>query len=475
MRAVLNMRASSHESYKTVTKLSVNPRAPGSAANILSTDPIAQSTIDRGHTRCTILLLAFHFPPFKGSSGLERTLGFCRDLPRFGWLPVVLTASTQAYESVSQERVGDIPAGVIVERAFAMDTARHLSIGGRYPRWAALPDRWISWLVGAVPMGWRLARRHRPAAIWSTYPIATAHVAGYMLARITGLPWVADFRDPMVEFDASTQTHYPTDARVRSARLWVEGLAARRAAMAVFCTRGAAEIFALRYPKIGPDRIHVIANGYDENAFSNASAVAANDSGRLVLVHSGTLYPGPDRDPTAFFQALRALLDADPKWSTRVRIVLRASGFDTTYQPIIDRLRLQDCVVLSPSCPYREALGEMLSADGLLVFQGHTSNPAIPAKLYEYLRARRPILALVDAQGSTAALLREEGVGVLAPIDDVAQIQASLREFLIAVEAGQGTVLSKARVQHFERGERAAELARLLDKVTNTQRPNARG
>lgn len=414
----------------------------------------------------TVLLVAFHFPPLKGSSGLERTLGFCRHLPRHGWTPVVVSAHPRAYEAVSDERMGDVPAEVIVKRAFALDTARHLAIGGRHPGWAALPDRWVSWLLGALPTAWLAVRRHRPAVLWSTYPIATAHIAGQWLARLTGLPWVADFRDPMVEYDARTQTHFPTDARLRAMRLRIEARAARHAAALVFCTPGAAAIFAERHPQVGADRIHVIPNGFDEDAFRSLPASpAAARSQQLTLLHSGVLYPGPDRDPTAFLRAVRGLLDAEPRWRGRLRVVLRASGFDAVYREPIARLDLASHVELAPPRPYREALAEMQSADGLLVFQGHTSNPAIPAKLYEYFRARRPILAMVDGEGDTAALLRKEAVGTLAPIDDALRIQAALSEFLAGIEAGTVAVMSEARAATFERGVRSAELAGLLDRL----------
>lgn len=414
----------------------------------------------------TVLLLAFHFPPIKGSSGLERTLGFCRHLPRFGWKPLVVSAHPRAYEAVSNERMSDIPDAVVVKRAFALDTARHLAMGGRYPGWAALPDRWVSWLFGAVPVAWLAVRRHRPTAIWSTYPIATAHIAGEWISRLTGLPWVADFRDPMVEYDDRTRTHFPTDARLRAVRLRIEARAARRAAALVFCSPGAAAIFAARYPEVGTERIHVIPNGYDEDAFRSLPAPTATATPRpLTLVHSGVLYPGPDRDPTAFLCAVRGLLDAEPRWRGRLRVVLRASGFDAIYRETIARLDLGSHVELLPPMIYREALAEMRSADGLLVFQGHTSNPAIPAKLYEYFRAGRPILAMVDDEGDTAALLRKEAAGVLAPLDDVPRIQSALSAFLVGVESGTIAVMSAARAASFERGVRSAELAALLDRL----------
>ncbi|MBN8489507.1 MAG: glycosyltransferase, partial [Burkholderiales bacterium] len=120
-----------------------------------------------------ILLIAFHFPPIKVSSGLERTLALTRHLGAHGWEPLVLSASPKAYPGVSDERMGQIPAGTVVRRPFARDASRSLAIAGRYPRFVTLPDRWASWLLGAVPAGLSMIREFKPELIWSTYPIAS--------------------------------------------------------------------------------------------------------------------------------------------------------------------------------------------------------------------------------------------------------------------------------------------------------------
>src|SRR3954466_5766007 len=88
-----------------------------------------------------LLMVAFHFPPMAGSSGIQRTLRFARHLPSLGWEPLILTASPRAYERTSDDQIGEAQ-GMIVERALAIDSARHLSIMGRYPSLAARPDRW---------------------------------------------------------------------------------------------------------------------------------------------------------------------------------------------------------------------------------------------------------------------------------------------------------------------------------------------
>lgn len=133
-------------------------------------------------------MIAYHFPPLAGSSGIHRTLRFTKYLSEFGWKPFVLTTTTNAYTCKSSDQLPEIDPDCIVARAPAFDTARHLSFRGRNFSAMAMPDRWISWWPCAVATGLWMIARHRIAAIWSTYPIASAHRIAYSLHRLTGIP-----------------------------------------------------------------------------------------------------------------------------------------------------------------------------------------------------------------------------------------------------------------------------------------------
>ena len=143
-----------------------------------------------------VLMIAYHFPPLAGSSGIQRTLRFVQHLPAFGWEPAVLTTHPRAYERTSTDLMADVPDGTVVRRAFALDTARHLQIAGRYASWMARPDRWISWRFDGVRQGMALIKQFKPDVIWSTYPIASAHVIASDLHRKTGVPWIAEPASP---------------------------------------------------------------------------------------------------------------------------------------------------------------------------------------------------------------------------------------------------------------------------------------
>ena len=357
-----------------------------------------------------LLMVAYHFPPLAGSSGIQRTLRFVQHLPALGWQPIVLTASPFAYERTAHDLDADIPAQTVVRRAFALDTARHLSIGGRYIGAMSRPDRWVSWRFDGVRVGRKLIREFRPDAIWSTYPIATAHLIGAKLAQRSGLPWVADFRDPMA------QDGYPADPDTWRQFRQIEEHALLHAVATTFTTPGAARVYRERYPA-SADQVHVIENGYDEESFSGLApqepGATPLSSSATTLLHSGIVYP-QERDPTQLMEALRQLDAAGVITPARLKIRFRAAVQEGLIRKLAADRGVQSYVELMPPIDYKDALAEMLRADGLLLMQASDCNEQIPAKVYEYLRARRPILCLSDPTGDTIGLLRSAGLNAFA-------------------------------------------------------------
>ncbi|ADE15262.1 conserved hypothetical protein [Nitrosococcus halophilus Nc 4] len=406
-----------------------------------------------------VLMIAYHFPPVSGSSGVQRTLSFSRHLPEHDWQPIVLSVHPRAYERRRDDQLADIASATIVHRAFGLDTARHLALGGRYSQLLALPDRWVSWWLGAVPAGLKLIRRYRPQVLWSTYPIATAHLIGFTLQRLSGLPWVADFRDSMTEED------YPPNPRVRQTYRAIEAAAVRRCAHAVFTAPGAVRMYAQRYPERSEKTWALIENGYEESIFDEVSSPPSVDFPRpLRLVHSGVVYPN-ERDPRAFFDALANLRRAGELTAHSVQIVFRASGSEEYFGQLLRERGLEDIVRIEPHISYREALAEMLAADGLLVLQASNCNHQIPAKLYEYLHARRPILALTDPAGDTAGVLRRAGIETIAPLDSATVIAAAFQDFVKRLQAGTVPGASEAEIARSSRRSRGASLAALLEET----------
>jgi glycosyltransferase involved in cell wall biosynthesis len=408
-----------------------------------------------------VLMVAFHYPPSFGSSGIQRTVKFARYLPESGWRPLILSVHPRAHPKVGSAEVSDLPADVRVVRAFALDTRRHLAVRGSSPRLLGIPDQWISWWVGAVPAGLRLIRSCRPAAIWSTYPIATAHLIALTLHRLTSIPWVADFRDPMIDGE------YPANGPTRRIHRWIENRAAVRAARLIFTTPSARREFLGRHPGIPPSRCQVIPNGYDEPDFADIQPVppkAIPESRPVRIVHAGFVYQ-EERDPRPLFRALSRLRKDARLDAQSVRIDLRAPGAAEYYADLIHSLDLQDMVFVLPALPYREALHDSATADALLLLQGASCNHQIPAKAYEYLRLRRPILALTPAGGDTAALLDECGGATRIDLLDEEALHAQLPAFLDSVRRGAHALPITARAARYARHSQARDLATCLSEV----------
>ena len=407
-----------------------------------------------------VLMIAYHFPPLAGSSGIQRTLRFVRYLPEFGWEPIVLTAHPRAYERSSDDQLADIPEGVIVVRALAFDAARHFAVAGRYPGFLARPDRWVSWLPGAVWAGRKVIRNYRPQVLWSTYPIATAHLIGHALHRMSGLPWIADFRDPMA------QEGYPADPKTWASFKRIEEATFKSATFRTFTTPGAVRMYRERYPEAPAERTALIENGYDVDSFTGLEASAVSKGslhpGKLTLLHSGIVYPS-ERDPTQLFRAIGVLLKSGRLNPARFVLRLRATAHDDWLKKLATEYGIIDTIELAPPLPYRAALEEMLRADGLLVLQAANCNDQIPAKIYEYLRVGRPILGLTDPVGDTAGALRRAGVAYIAPLDDAEAIAAALADFIAQIQTGSLLPPTAEAVSASSRRQRSAELARLLD------------
>jgi hypothetical protein len=407
------------------------------------------------------LLIAFHFPPQAGSSGIQRTLSFSKHLGSYGWEPLVLSAHPRAYDEQNRGQLANVPAQLVVKRVFALDAKRHLGYKGRYLELLALPDRWVSWWLGAVPAGRALIRQYKPQLIWSTFPIASAHLIGLTLHRLSGLPWVADFRDPML------QPSYPGSPLQRKIYGWIERQAITRCRTAVFTTHSAMDSYRTRFPHIPASKFVVIENGYDEDGFDGQLVpppVAPQAGRRITLVHSGVLYK-TGRDPSALFAALAALRQAGTVDAARLRVVLRAPGDIAATSALVAQFDVGDLVEVLPPVPYREALQEMLAADGLLVFQGTPFNTQIPAKIYEYFRARKPILGLVDTAGETARVLGAAGFASVAHIDRKEEIMPVLARFIDEIRNGSAYRATDELIQASSRVYRARQLAEVFDRA----------
>jgi len=342
-------------------------------------------------------------------------------------------------------------------RSFALNSRKHLAIGSRYPRLAAIPDRWVSWCLRAIPAGLRIIGDNRIDVIFTTFPIASAVLIGLALHRLTGRPWIVDLRDPM------TEDGYPSDPLDWRVLRWLERATFARASRILLTTEATCRMYRERYPALA-GKFVVIPNGYDEADFEGLPETASTPAGPFRLLHSGLVYP-QDRDPRPLFRAVARLRRERALGVGDLRLELRGSGFEDTYRSMVDELDLREMVQILPPLPYRDSLADAGRADALLLLQGPSCDGQIPAKLYEYLRLSRPILALTTQEGDSAALLRQTGGATVARIDDEEELVRELPRFIDRVRAGRHELADRGLVRSFSRRHQAGMLGACLDEV----------
>jgi glycosyltransferase involved in cell wall biosynthesis len=277
-------------------------------------------------------------------------------------------------------------------------------------------------VADGVIRGMQLIRRYKPQGNLATFPIATAPMIGLTLHRLSGLPLVLDFRDGM------TEPGYPVNPTTWKIHRRLESRLIAACSRAIFTTRAARDMYAERYPDKPASCWTVIENGFDEDNFRDAEqgldTRRLGPEGQMVLVHSGVL---PRRTRSAgLLAALQAMKRAGEVSAASLRIILRATGTDDYYSKLLAEYGIDDIVTIEPVVAYRIALQEMMRADGLLLFQAAACNKQIPAKLYEYARAGKPIIALTDFAGNTAGTLNTLQAPWIADITDAGKIREML-------------------------------------------------
>jgi len=407
----------------------------------------------------SIIIVAFHFPPIQGSSGYHRVLSFAKHFPALGWQPRILTVRDLAYVKSNPDNLALVPGDVEVVRSLALDAARHLAIKGRYPGWLAVPDRWRSWVPFAVRAAKRMIRRQRPDVILSTFPIASAHLVARTIHRKTGIPWVADFRDPMV------LDNHPPEGKIRCTYADIEASVFREAAAVIVTTPGADEMYRRRYPSAA-EKITVVQNGFDEEIFDVADGMKdrSKNSTKIKLLHSGLVYREA-RDPRPLFRAIAKLVNSGEILESKIEIMFRASSQERFIVEEAKRHGLERIVTVGASISYKEAISEMLASDSLLLLQSRDCNIQIPAKAYEYLRCGRPILAITDPYGDTGKLLSTFGVTDIAALENDSMIAAVVRRHFRNLAFHDNSVAEPERVASLARRARAAEAIAILDEI----------
>jgi glycosyltransferase involved in cell wall biosynthesis len=410
-----------------------------------------------------VLLVTLYFPP-AGGGGVQRPLKFASHLPAHGIEMHVLAPDDPKW--VHEDADLPLPTQAWVHRArYVGPRGRRLAdeLHGRsgidlavrrastIGRRLLLPDENVTWNATAIPKAIQIVRSEGIDVVLTTSPPASVHLIGAAVKRATGVKWVADLRDSIALHAHRSAEGIGARAK-QKARAGVAHLVARRADAIVT----AAESITVETRGLSPvGRLVTIPNGCD---FDDFAGLEHEHGERFRITHAGSFFG--KRDPKPFLRALAA--------SGLEDVTVRFLGdFRPGDREAVHELGLDDRVELIPHVPRRESLRLQRESDVLLLLipeAGGRGRGVLSGKVFEYIAAERPILAVVPPDGAAAQLVRDANVGIVAAPDDVEAIRDALVDLHARWRAGKldGTPLSQDWRDRLSRGARVEELAELL-------------
>ncbi len=417
-----------------------------------------------------VLILAYDFPP-RGGTAVLRVTKFARYLSEFGWQPVVVSAAIHGGlrdDALLAQLPPDIEV-IRVPNPFAPSgagTGTHTATPSlrarirRQLRNLLVPDAQMLWVPAAVRAASRRLAQGDIAALYSTAPPYSVHVAGrWLKQRFPTLPWLMDLRDIWSENPAITNV-----VTYKLQRAW-EAACVRAADHVSTATDGQRRLLLAAHA-LDPSRTSTITNGFDSADLPQSPATLRPMHAPLRLTYVGSIIGTRAAASQGLFDALRQL---QAEGMTAAELQVRLIGiFDQSIYAAARPLEEEGLVRLEPFVPQAAAYAAMADSDVLLLLasddrEGQLSHPN---KLFEYFALGRPILALAP-HGDVARLIRDANAGETVAPRDTAGIAAALRRLAAAKGSNElarpeGDTRWFAR---FERRELTRRLAAQLDAL----------
>jgi len=445
-----------------------------------------------------VLMLAYYFPP-DSSSGSFRSLFFANHLAEIGFKVTVLTAriddflSAQPvdYDLVKQINplVNIIRTRVRRPRETLLNFRDKLNVcfGKRENKievvregiaenkevkisfvqdfkdtitdLLATPDPQIGWIFGVIKSGKKIIEKNNVNVIYATGSPWSAFLAGMVLKKITGKSLLLDFRDPWTA-NPTFITRGKTAAFIDAV---LEKKVVKEADVIIANTEELRRDFINRYNFLTQIQVHTITNGFESYIESD------KHNNRFTFVHTGSLYFS--RDPGPFIKAIHNLIKNNKISPEKIRVMF--IGGIEIYNMEVERLLrlplLDGVFYITPRVSYEKAVSYQIGADVLFLIQPDFPLQ-VPRKLYEYLSARRPVLAITNPAGATARTINRNNLGMVVA-NDQAAIQDCIKKLYDRWENGKLGLLPKGLADGFLHSRLAQKLACIIEKLEKNMKP----
>ncbi len=421
-----------------------------------------------------VLVIAYYFPPL-GMSGVQRTAGFVRHLPKYGWQPTVITAKPAGYFAYDESLWIPIKeSGISVIRTRSLDPTRlyrsYTTV--KFPserkrlalalitNWIFIPDNKLGWTIFAIPEGLYQLRQQRFDVILSTAPPYTGHLVGYYLSKKLNIPLICDFRDDWV---GNPRHYYPTSLH-RKLHLSLENRVLKQSSAVISHTQPILDQLNERHPETIKTQ-QVIPHGFDQQVITSKKQKISSQ--HLRFLYTGVFYDA--QVPDYFLRGLSSFLSRNPSLRTKISAIF-AGLVPDNFTQLLRTLNLDGVVNYVGYKQHKDIHQLQQDADILWMTVGSkVGNYGISTgKLFEYMGARKPILALVPEGAARDTLLRYGSTYLAHPTHTDEIIQAFNQ---IKTDWLNGTFPTpdETFVSKFDRSQLTHSLAQIFNTFSQSQ------
>lgn len=429
--------------------------------------------------RKKILVVTYYWPP-SGGAGVQRWLKFTKYLPEFGWDPIVFTPENPDFDLKDESLSNDVNEQIEVLKFPIWEPyAVFKKLSGNKPLkqgqilesgdsslfkklaiWLRgnlfVPDPRIFWVKPSVQYLESILQTNNIKYIITTGPPHSVHLIGKGLKlKNPALTWIADFRDPWSQWGILKKMKI-------SSFIWKKHLKLEESVLkmadSVLATGPTA---AQEFRDLGARKVHFITNGFDKDDETSDTAILKKV--KFIISHLGML--SEDRNPESLWNALEDLCDK-PDFYEAFELHLTGILSPEVLHSINQYPKISTKLILKESIPHAEVFQAYKESNVLVLLQtkaeGATSQ--LPGKLFEYLSAKRPILALGAKDSDISAILNATKSGKSFEYSVKDELVQFLTSEFSAWQEGQPN-WSFEGIEKFERQKLTNELATWLKSL----------
>jgi glycosyltransferase involved in cell wall biosynthesis len=409
-----------------------------------------------------------------------RWVKFTKYLPDFGWEPVIYTPANPEPQETDTSLYQDIPDGIEIIKTNILEpysiykwlTGRKQSdrlgvammsdkkkagLMSRISLWIRsnlfIPDPRMLWIRPSVRYLRNYILRNQVNVIITSGPPHSMHLIGMHLRQKTGIPWVADFRDPWTNIDFYRELKLTGIADRHHRKLERKVLQSADLVLTVSPTMS--EEFRL----MGARQVATLTNGFDTEPMQPFMP----DADKFILLHLGSV--PSSRNPESLWVAISGLVKINPAFASRLQIRLTGK-VDLKVSEAISQYHLEPYTLFENFIPHSQTPYLLGSASVLLLLINNTTNAKgiLTNKFFEYLSCGRPVLAIGPVDGDAAHILKETGAGEITGYTDVSGLQLHLLKLFDLYSKHQLNANS-GNIEKYTRKHLTEELTVLLNRL----------